>query len=111
MLIGLLSALILIASVLLVIVVFIQNPKGGGISSDFGSAQQLGGVQRTSDFIEKATYVLAGVIGVCAILMTTLSTDNSTRVDRNAKPNTEAPGGATGGTNSNTPPPPPPAER
>ena len=88
--IGLLSALIIIASILLVIVVFIQNPKGGGISSDFGSAQQLGGVQRTSDFVEKATFVLAGVIGICAILMTTMSTDNS----KKASVQTEQPANA-----------------
>lgn len=87
--IGLLSALIILASVLLVVVVFVQNPKGGGISSDFGSAQQLGGVQRTSDFIEKATWVLASVIGICAIFMTTMSTDNSTKTDVNTNGKTE----------------------
>ena len=64
------SILIILASILLVIVVFVQNPKGGGLSSDFGSAQQLGGVQRTSDFIEKATWGLAGSIMVLSIVFT-----------------------------------------
>jgi preprotein translocase subunit SecG len=43
---------------------YVQNPKGGGLSSDFGAAQQIGGVQKTNDFIDKATWSLAGVIMV-----------------------------------------------
>ena len=39
------SILIIAASLLLILVVYIQNPKGGGLSSDFGAAQQIGGVQ------------------------------------------------------------------
>lgn len=68
----LISFLIIIAAILLILVVFVQNPKGGGLSSDFGAAQQLGGVQRTSDFIEKATWTLAGVIGVLSLTLTFL---------------------------------------
>lgn len=56
-----LSIIIILASILLVVVVFIQNPKGGGLTSDFGG-QQLGGVQRTNDFVEKATWTLAVVV-------------------------------------------------
>lgn len=67
---ALLSVLIILASILLVLVVYIQNPKGGGLSSDFGSASQLGGVQKTNDFIEKTTWVLAGSIMVISILLT-----------------------------------------
>ncbi len=55
------SILIVLACILLITVVFVQNPKGGGLSNDFG-AQQLGGVQRTTDFVEKATWVLSIVI-------------------------------------------------
>ena len=67
---ALLSVLIILASILLVLVVYIQNPKGGGLSSDFGSASQLGGVKKTNDFIEKTTWVLAGSIMVISILLT-----------------------------------------
>lgn len=66
----LITILIIIASVLLVLIVFIQNPKGGGLSSDFGAAQQIGGVQKTNDFIDKATWSLAGIIAVLSIVMT-----------------------------------------
>ncbi|MDX1652276.1 MAG: preprotein translocase subunit SecG [Brumimicrobium sp.] len=66
----LLTVLVIIASVLLVLLVLMQNPKGGGLSTDFGSAQQLGGVKQTNDFIEKATWSLAGAIAVLSIFMT-----------------------------------------
>ena len=64
------SIIIVIASILLVGVVFIQNPKGGGLSSDFGAAQQIGGVQKTNDFIDKTTWGLAGLIAVLSIVLT-----------------------------------------
>lgn len=70
----LLSIIIIIASILLVFIVFIQNPKGGGLSSDFGAAHQLGGVQKTNDFVEKSTWVLASVIAVLSIVLTLRST-------------------------------------
>ncbi len=66
----LITILIILASVLLVLVVLMQNPKGGGLSSDFGAAQQIGGVKQTNDFIEKATWSLAGFIAVMSIVMT-----------------------------------------
>ncbi len=79
----LLSVIIVLASVLLVVVVFVQNPKGGGLSSDFGAAQQLGGVQKTNDFIDKATWGLAGVVAVLSIVLTIMMSTG--------KPVTEAP--------------------
>ncbi|HRP53356.1 MAG TPA: preprotein translocase subunit SecG [Fluviicola sp.] len=78
-----LSILIVLASILLVVVVYVQNPKGGGLSADFGSAQQIGGVKRTNDFIEKATWSLAGFILVASIVMTSML--------KPAKPKTVAP--------------------
>jgi preprotein translocase subunit SecG len=65
-----LSALTILASILLILVVYVQNSKGGGLSSDFGAANQLGGVQKTTEFIEKLTWSLAGVIVVASILTT-----------------------------------------
>src|SRR5690554_11970 len=66
----LLTVLIILASILLVLLVLMQNPKGGGLSTDFGSAHQMGGVKQTNDFIEKATWSLADIIGVLSIAMT-----------------------------------------
>ena len=64
------SILIIAASILLILVVYIQNPKGGGLSSDFGAAQQIGGVQKTNDFIDKTTWSLAAIIMVSSIFLT-----------------------------------------
>ena len=83
---GLFISLIALASVLLILVVFIQNPKGGGLSSDFGSAQQIGGVQKTTDFIEKATWGLASFTIASIFLTITLkSPDPSSKKEEKAK--------------------------
>ena len=67
---AIISIIIVLASVLLVAVVFVQNPKGGGLSTDFGAAHQIGGVKRTNEFIDKATWVLAVVVVVGSIGLT-----------------------------------------
>ena len=64
-----LAVLIAIVSVFLMVAVLIQNPKGGGIDPTFGGqAQQLFGAARSTDFIEKATWVLAGALVVLCIV-------------------------------------------
>jgi len=56
-------ALIVFACFLLVLVIMVQNPKGGGLSSSFGGeTQQLGGVQKTSDFLDRSTWILATLL-------------------------------------------------
>jgi len=55
----------IIACALLGLIVLIQNPKGGGLASNFSSSSQLMGVQKTGDFLEKGTWVLA--IGVMVL--------------------------------------------
>ena len=51
------TILITLVCVLLVLVVLVQNPKGGGLNSSFGggASEQMFGVKRTSDFLEKFT--------------------------------------------------------
>ena len=54
-----LTILILLICVLLGVIVLIQNPKGGGLSSTFGQAgNQLLGFQRSTDIVEKWTWGL-----------------------------------------------------
>lgn len=56
----LLTILITLVSILLIVVVLVQNPKGGGLSSTFGGGAQLfGGVKKTTDLLDRATWVLA----------------------------------------------------
>ena len=50
--------LIVFVALLLGIVVLVQNPKGGGLAVGFQGATQVGGVQRATDFLEKATCIL-----------------------------------------------------
>lgn len=63
-------ALILIVSFLLVVVIMVQNPKGGGLSSSFGGSggQQMGGVQKTTNFLDKSTWTLATILLVLILL-------------------------------------------
>ena len=51
--------LAIVVCVLLGAIVLIQNPKGGGLTSNFSSSSQLMGVQKTGDFLEKGTWILA----------------------------------------------------
>jgi preprotein translocase subunit SecG len=58
------ASLIIISCVLLVIIILVQNPKGGGLSSSFGGGgtQLFGGVKKTTDFLDRGTWVLAIVL-------------------------------------------------
>ena len=60
--------LTVIVALLLIGVVLIQKSKGGGLSSQFGGANQVMGVRRTNDFIEKTTWYLAGALAILCIL-------------------------------------------
>ena len=56
------SVLIFIACILLILIVLVQNSKGGGLAANFSSSNQIMGVRKTTDFLEKATWTLAGVL-------------------------------------------------
>jgi preprotein translocase subunit SecG len=50
----------------------VQNPKGGGLSSSLGGSTQIGGVQKTTDFLDKSTWTLATIL-IVLILLSSLS--------------------------------------
>lgn len=61
--------LIIIASLILGLIVLIQNPKGGGLSGTLGGfGNQLMGVKQTTDVLEKGTWVFAAVLGILCII-------------------------------------------
>ena len=62
-----LMAVILVVCFLLGAVILVQNPKGGGLATGFQGASQFGGVQKTTDFIVKATWVLTSTLFVLCI--------------------------------------------
>ncbi len=61
--------LAVVVCVLLVLIILIQNPKGGGLSSGFAGSNNIMGVQRTGDFLEKGTWVLAVSLMVLALMV------------------------------------------
>ena len=63
----LISVLILITCVLLVLIVLVQNSKGGGLASNFQSSNQFMGVRKTADFLEKTTWTLAVILLVLSL--------------------------------------------
>jgi preprotein translocase subunit SecG len=63
----LLSILIIVVCILLILVVLIQNPKGGGIAANFTAPNQIMGAKRSSDVVEKATWILAVVLIVFSL--------------------------------------------
>ena len=75
---------ILLTCVLLALVVLVQNSKGGGLAANFSSQNQIMGVRKTADFLEKATWVLA-------IVLVVLSLAATVAIPRNA--NVDAEGG------------------
>ena len=62
------SILIIIASLLLTLVVLIQNSKGGGLAANFASGNQTFGVRQTADFLEKASWTLMALIIALSIV-------------------------------------------
>jgi preprotein translocase subunit SecG len=63
--------LIILASIILGVIVLIQNPKGGGLSSSLGGfSNQLMGVKQTTDVLEKGTWLFAIIIGLLCITST-----------------------------------------
>ena len=59
--------LIVIAAVLMIGIVLIQESKGGGLSTSFAQYNQIGGVRKTTDFIEKATWGLAAAMVIISV--------------------------------------------
>ena len=66
----------------------VQNPKGGGLSSTLGGSQMMGGVQKTTDFLDKSTWTLSAIL-IALILLSSLSftgslSDNDSKIIDNA---------------------------
>ena len=82
--------LIAIASILMTLIVLIQESKGGGLASGFSSSNQIMGVRKTTDVIEKTTWGLAIAMVVlsvaCAYAVPTMTKDSSVILKQNALP-------------------------
>ena len=65
-----LTVLVLIASVLITLIVLLQNGKGGGLASNFTAGNQTFGVRQTADILEKITWGLVAFIFVISVVST-----------------------------------------
>lgn len=64
--------LVVLVCIVLSLVILVQNPKGGGLASGFSSANQIGGVKRTTDFLEKSTWTLVVALMLLSVVSSTL---------------------------------------
>ena len=92
------TVLIIVACILQVMIVLVQNSKGGGLAANFTSTGQTMGVRKTADFLEKSTWTLAAaILFLCVVATATIprggeaqqsriSTQINNAVDPNAIP-------------------------
>jgi preprotein translocase subunit SecG len=76
--------LIVLASIILSLIVLVQNPKGGGLAGNIGGfSNQFMGVKQTTDVLEKGTWIFAAVIAILCITSTVFIPGSHTRqIDR-----------------------------
>jgi preprotein translocase subunit SecG len=76
--------LIVIASVILGLIVLVQNPKGGGLAGSMGGfSSQCMGVKQTNDVLERGTWLFAGIVGIlCLVSVFFISKSQTTVPDR-----------------------------
>ena len=86
-----LTVFIILASLLMIGIVLVQKSKGGGLASNFASSNQIMGVRKTTDFVEKATWTLAIVIMVLSIATVSHNGQQSSVSEIKDIVNTEAP--------------------
>ncbi len=60
--------LIVLASVLMICIVLIQESKGGGLASNFSSSNAIMGVRKTTDIVEKTTWTLAAAMVILSVV-------------------------------------------
>ena len=62
------TVLILVTCIFTILIVLVQNSKGGGLASNFSSSNQYMGVRKTADFLEKATWTLGAALILLSLL-------------------------------------------
>ncbi len=62
------TVLIVVTCIFTILIVLVQNSKGGGLASNFSSSNQYMGVRKTADFLEKATWTLGSALILFSLL-------------------------------------------
>ena len=79
----LVTVLIIVACFLQVLIVLVQNSKGGGLAANFTSAGQTMGVRKTADFLEKSTWTIAiGIFVLCLVATAVIPRGGNTQRSR-----------------------------
>lgn len=78
---NLIVVLAVIVAILLAAIVLIQESKGGGLASSVAGANSVLGVRKTTDFVEKATWTLAGLLVVLSVSTTFFVNRNTETAD------------------------------
>jgi len=86
-----LTVLVLLASVLITLIVLLQNGKGGGLASNFVAGNQTFGVRQTADILEKITWGLVGFIFLVSVVTSFTMSNKVKDVDLTEKIEIEAP--------------------
>ena len=86
-----LTVLVLLASVLITLIVLLQNGKGGGLASNFVAGNQTFGVRQTADILEKITWGLVGFIFLVSVVTAFTLNNNAKELDLTEKIEIEAP--------------------
>ena len=76
-----LTVLVLLASILVTLIVLLQNGKGGGLASNFAAGNQTFGVRQTADILEKITWGLVAFIAVLSIIASFTTNTKSSEIN------------------------------
>jgi preprotein translocase subunit SecG len=79
----------IIVSILLMLIILVQNPKGGGLASNFSQGNQIFGVEKTTDIVEKITW-----IGALLLVVISLAAASYMNVKKPSKANNATPAAA-----------------
>ncbi len=74
---------IIIVSILLILIVLVQNPKGGGFASGFSGMNQFGGVAQTNKFLDRTTWTFAIILLFLSLVATMSAKPGKTQENPN----------------------------
>lgn len=79
----------IIVAILLMLIILVQNPKGGGLASNFSQGNQIFGVEKTTDIVEKITWAGAALIMVISLVAASFGGTKKGQAGNAPKPRTE----------------------
>ncbi len=80
----------IIAAILTILIVLIQNPKGGGLASNFSAGNQLFGAKQTTEGVEKLTWVFISIILLVSLVASSYNVGGSKQAKAGQATSTEA---------------------